>query len=304
MRNAITDGQQMISDFLRHLHLGAEVYYVGQLCDAWHMSTPGGSDAATFHLVCHGEAWIHMADGSPPTHMVAGDIAFFANDAAHTFSAHDVVPQQPFDYSRPAPLDKTAPGAGLLCGHLSLAPHVRRLLLASFPDFMLIRPDHSPAGAQIRQLIELMTEEAMRNDLGASAILDRLADTLFLYLLRHALHHDAKVSPLLAALSDDHLRLAVAAFIDAPAEPWTVERMAALAFQSRSTFSERFSQLVRMPPMEFVTTWRMQMASSMLANENANMLDIALRCGYESEASFRKAFKRIVGVPPGKVRGN
>lgn len=293
-----------INDFLRRLHLGSEVYYVGQLCDAWHMSTPGGSDATTFHLVCHGEAWIHMTGGDKPARMGTGDIAFFAHDAAHTFSAHAIVPLQPFDYSHPALLDKEAPGAGLLCGHLRLPVHIRRLLLASFPDFMLIRPDKSPVGRQMRTLIEMMTEEAIQNDMGVNAILDRLSDTLFLYVIRHALHHDPKLSPLLAALSDPYLRTAVSAFIDAPAEPWSVERMAGLACQSRSTFSEHFSQLVKMPPMEFVATWRMQMASAMLADEHINMLDVAMKCGYESEAAFRKAFKRIIGVPPGKVRGN
>ncbi|MFZ3017933.1 MAG: AraC family transcriptional regulator [Gallionella sp.] len=292
-----------VDDFLRRLHLGSEVYYVGQLCDAWHMSTPGGSDATTFHLVCHGEAWIHMPDGSQPARMDAGDIAFFAHDAAHTFSAHAVVPQQPFDYSHPAPLDRAAPGAGLLCGHLRLPAHIRRLLLAAFPEFLLIRPGKSSSGAQIRSVIELMTEEAMKNELGASAILDRLADTLFLYVMRHVLHLAPKLSPLLAALADEHLRPAVSSFIDAPAEPWSVERMAGVACQSRSAFSERFTQLVGMPPMEFVATWRMQLATGMLADGRANMLDVAMNCGYESEAAFRKAFKRIVGVPPGKVRG-
>lgn len=144
---------------------------------------------------------------------------------------------------------------------------------------------------------------AAANDLGATAILDRLSDTLFLFVIRHALHLEPRLSPLLAALSDEHLRPAVSAFIDSPSELWTVERMAGLACQSRSAFSERFTQLVRMSPIEFVATWRMQLAAGMLADENANMLDVALRCGYESEAAFRKAFKRIVGVPPGKVRG-
>ncbi|MDD2700795.1 MAG: AraC family transcriptional regulator [Sideroxydans sp.] len=291
-----------INDFLRHLHLGAEVYYVGQLCDAWHMSTPGGSDATTFHLVCHGEAWIVMQDGSKPARMNAGDIAFFAHDAPHAFSAVPGIPEQAFDYHHPAPLDRDAPGAGLLCGHLYLPLHIRRLLLAAFPDFLLISPDQSPSGKQIRMLIELMTDEAIKNALGVNAILDRLADTLFLYVIRHVLEMEPQLSPLLAAMADEHLRPAVAAFIDAPAEAWTVERMAGLACQSRSAFSERFSQVVKMPPMEFVATWRMQMATAMLADERANMLDIALRCGYESEAAFRKAFKRITGVPPGKLR--
>jgi AraC family transcriptional activator of mtrCDE len=106
----------------------------------------------------------------------------------------------------------------------------------------------------------------------------------------------------LAALSDEHLHLAVSAFIENPASSWTVERMAGLAYQSRSAFSERFTQIVKMTPMEFVTTWRMQLASGMLSNGQANMLDVAMKCGYESEASFRKAFKRIIGIPPGKAR--
>jgi len=291
-----------VNDFLRRLHLGSEVYYVGQLCDAWHMSTPGGSDITTFHLVCHGEAWIHMTDGREPVRMAAGDVAFFPHDAAHTFSAHAVIPQQPFDYMHPAPLDAQAPGTGLLCGHLKLPAHIRRLLLAGFPEFLLIRPDGSPVGRQVRALIEMMTEEATLNGVGVSAILDRLSDALFLYIIRHALHREPKLSPLLAALSDEQTRAAVSAFVDAPAETWTVERMAGLACQSRSAFSERFSQVVRIAPMEFVAAWRMQLATGMLADEHANMLDVALRCGYESEAAFRKAFKRIVGVPPGKLR--
>lgn len=292
-----------LEDFLRRLHLGSEVYYVGQLCDAWHMSTEGGGDVATFHLVCHGEAWIHMTDGSGPTPMHAGDIAFFAHDAAHTFSAQPVLPKQPFDpLTCTQPLEKTAPGTGLLCGHLRLPTHVRRLLLASFHDFMLIRPDTSPVGRQMRSVIEMMTDEAILNELGVLAILDRLADTLFLYVIRHVLRLDPQRSPLLVTLSDEHLRPAVAAFLNAPSETWTVERMADLACQSRSVFSERFRQLVKMPPMEFVTIWRMQLATSMLADKRANMLDVALRCGYESEAAFRKAFKRIMGVAPGQVR--
>lgn len=297
----MADTARHIDAFLRRLHLGSEVYYVGQLCDAWHMSTPGGSDATTFHLVCHGEAWIHMPSAEP-TRMKAGDIAFFPRDAAHAFSAEAVIPAQPFDYSHPAPLDKHAPGAGLLCGHLKLPAHIRRLLLSSFPEFLLIRPDHSPSGRQMRTLIETMTEEATRNDLGVTAILDRLSDTLFLYILRHALHHDPKLSPLLAAMADEHLRPAISAFIDAPAEAWTVERLAGLACQSRSAFSERFSQQVRIAPMEFVAIWRMQLAAGLLADGQANMLDVALQCGYESEAAFRKAFKRIIGIPPGKAR--
>jgi AraC-like DNA-binding protein len=287
--------------FLRQLHLGSEVYYVGQLCDAWHMSAPGGSDATTFHLVCHGEAWIHMAD-KQATRMQAGDIAFFPHDAAHTFCGTARIPAVPFDIDNPAPLNPAAPGDGLLCGHLKLPAHIRRLLIASFPEFMLIRPDKSPVGLQMRRLIELMTDEAVHNGPGANAVLDRLADALVLLIIRHVMVSYPAQIPLLASLSDTHLHPAVTAFIAQPDEVWTVARMAELACQSRSAFSDRFTQLAKMSPMEFVANWRMQMAVGLLAKGNANMLDVAMKCGYESEAAFRKAFKRIVGIPPGQAR--
>lgn len=289
---------QTVNDFLRHIHLGAEVYYVGQLCDAWHMATAGG-DATTFHLVCHGEAWIHLPSHTKPIPMRAGNIAFFAHDAAHAISGlQHISANQASSMGRQVAFDEHAAGTGLLCGHLKLPEHIRRLLLASFPDFMLIHPEQSLVGKQMRSLIELMSEEAKLNDLGVTAVLDRFSDTLFLYVIRHVLHLEPKLSPLLAALSDENLRLAVMAFIENPAEAWTVERMAKLACQSCSTFTERFTQTIKMPPMEFVATWRMQLATGMLADERANMLDVALRCGYESEAAFRKAFKRIIGIPP------
>lgn len=295
---------QPVNDFLRQVHLGAEVYYVGQLCDAWHMATVGG-DATTFHLVCHGEAWIHLPNRAEPISMRTGDISFFPHDAAHAISGlQHISADQPSSMGTQVAFDQHGPGTGLLCGHLKLPAHIRRLLLASFPDFMLIQPDQSRVGRQLRSVIEMMSEEARRNELGVTAVLDRLSDTLFLYVIRHALQLEPKLSPLLAALSDEHLRLAVSAFIEEPAADWTVERMSTLACQSRSTFTERFTQLVRMPPMEFVATWRMQLAVGMLADERASMLDVALRCGYESEAAFRKAFKRIIGIPPGKARNN
>jgi len=289
-------------DFLRRLHLGAEVYYVGQLCDAWYMATTGG-DAATFHLVCHGEAWIHLPDQASPVPLHAGDIAFFAHDAAHAISGmHDVPAGQAFSLGTQLAFDQNEPGTGLLCGHLKLPAHIRRLLLAAFPQFMLIRPEESATSRQMRSLIEMMAQEARHNALGTTALLDRLADALFLLVIRHALQQEPALSPLLAALKDEHLRSAVSAFIESPSEAWTVERMARLACQSRSAFSERFTRLTRLPPMEFIAIWRMQLAVGILTDERASMLDVALRCGYESEAAFRKAFKRIIGIPPGKIR--
>lgn len=294
--------QQNLNDFLRRIHLGSEMYYIGQLCDTWKLSTPG-SGATSFHLVSHGDVWLHMDSLPQPMQLLPGDIAFFPQDAAHAICDRPYFsPEEKDSWGRQVAYNRNAPGAGLICGHLRLPAHLYRLLLASFPDFLLVRPDNTPVGQRMRDLIELMMLEAEGNELGVTAILDRLSDMLFLYIIRHTLHLNPRLSPLLIATTDEHLRLATQAFIETHAEPWTVDSLAKKACLSRTAFAERFSSLVGMPPMEFVATWRVQLASGWLADGNANMLDVALRCGYESEAAFRKAFKRITGTSPGKAR--
>jgi AraC-like DNA-binding protein len=71
---------------------------------------------------------------------------------------------------------------------------------------------------------------------------------------------------------------------------------------SRSAFAARFTKLVDEPAMQYVTRWRMQIAVSALREEGATVAELASRLGYRSEAAFARAFKRVIGVPPGAIK--
>jgi AraC-like DNA-binding protein len=71
---------------------------------------------------------------------------------------------------------------------------------------------------------------------------------------------------------------------------------------SRSAFAARFSELVGVPVIQYVTDWRMQVARAALADEGATVAELADRLGYRSEAAFARAFKRVIGMPPGAVK--
>ncbi|MBK8162982.1 MAG: helix-turn-helix transcriptional regulator [Gammaproteobacteria bacterium] len=88
------------------------------------------------------------------------------------------------------------------------------------------------------------------------------------------------------------------------ARPWTVKALDSEAALSRSAFFERFVQVIGQPPMQYLTQWRMQVASNLLRNSRAPVVSIALEVGYESEPAFTRAFKRLAGVPPGVWRRN
>jgi AraC-like DNA-binding protein len=72
---------------------------------------------------------------------------------------------------------------------------------------------------------------------------------------------------------------------------------------SRSAFAARFTELVGEPAMQYVTRWRMQVAHEALRSDGATVAELAGRLGYRSEAAFARAFKRVIGVPPGAVKG-
>ena len=71
---------------------------------------------------------------------------------------------------------------------------------------------------------------------------------------------------------------------------------------SRSAFAARFARLVDEPAMQCLLRWRMHVALDALESEGATVAQLADRLGYRSEAAFARAFKRVVGVPPGAVR--
>ena len=72
---------------------------------------------------------------------------------------------------------------------------------------------------------------------------------------------------------------------------------------SRSAFAARFTELVGEPAMHYVARWKMHAALTWLKEDDAvRWATLASRLGYESEAAFSRAFKRFMGVSPGRVK--
>jgi AraC-like DNA-binding protein len=105
-------------------------------------------------------------------------------------------------------------------------------------------------------------------------------------------------------LRDRHVGRALNLLHSSPARDWTLEGLAREVGLSRSSFAERFTGFVGIPPMQYLQKWRLQMAASRLAEGNASIATIAAETGYESEAAFSRAFKKIIGEPPAEWRSN
>jgi AraC-like DNA-binding protein len=106
----------------------------------------------------------------------------------------------------------------------------------------------------------------------------------------------------LAGLRDPHIGRALAEIHRDPAHGWTLESLAHKVAMSRSAFAEHFMKFVGTPPMQYLTNWRMQIAATRLLSTTDSVAVIANRIGYESEAAFSRAFKKVVGAPPSEWR--
>ena len=158
--------------------------------------------------------------------------------------------------------------------------------------------------AWLRTLLTVAVRESCSARPGSENVLVRLSELMFVETIRQYLE---TLSPAetgwLAGLRDPMIGRALGAMHSAPGEPWTVDRLARLVGVSRSVFAERFTSMVGQPPMQYLALWRMQLASRLLI-DGGQVATVASAVGYESEAAFGRAFKKLVGQAPAAWRRN
>jgi AraC-like DNA-binding protein len=191
----------------------------------------------------------------------------------------------------------------LVCGFLGCDLRPFNPLVAALP-----RLQHLPAvraGDWIGRVIGQAARESTEQHPGADAVLERLAEMLFVDTARRyldVLPEDA--TGWLAGLRDRHVGRALALLHEQPERVWTIDDIGREVGLSRSALHEPFMQFVGQPPMHYLANWRIQVGSRLLRESNHTVASIALNVGYESEAAFSRAFKRLVGLPPATWRRN
>jgi AraC family transcriptional activator of mtrCDE len=296
--NMYLDNPDALSSVLSGLQLNAEVHKDGNYCGAWAVDT-SGSRRIPFHLIGRGEAWLHM-EGQPTQMLSSGDLVIFPRDSQHVIANSNAAPPEEL-INADAPFDET-PGTNMVCGFFEFTNKSAWPLLDSLASVIVIDMNDRSMSSNIRGLIDLMVAELNRRAPGFYAVINHLAYLLFVQVLRQQIEQGKVDSGLLAALFDSKISNALSAIHNHPGRRWTLESLASEAAMGRSSFAQQFNALTGLPPMQYLTAWRMQEAKTLLTNTTLSLGHIAEHCGYESETAFRKAFKKTTGTPPGEVR--
>lgn len=313
----------VLSDVLRAVRLTGAVYFDFELSSPWVAEAPASHEIAAlvmpaaqrvieFHVIARGSCWGH-AVGQEPIRLNEGDLIVFPQGDAHVLASApgmrrtpdmSIYPRQP----TPLPLVYEVGGGGpdrarLVCGFLGLDERPFNPLLAALPAVIHLSAGHDgSANGWLGTLLNIAVHEAGSVRAGSENILARLSELMFVEALRRYLEGlEASESGWLSGLRDEVVGQALAALHAQPREPWTVERLARVVGVSRSVLAERFTQLAGQPPMQYLALWRMQLASRLLL-DGSHVAAVADAVGYESEAAFSRAFKKLLGQSPATWR--
>ncbi len=301
----------VLSDILNIVTLKGSLYFRTHFAPPWGVNVPKFSNVARFHLVTRGQCWVRVAGEPDRLSLNAGDLIVIPHGAEHDLSDAPHTPIESLDHVVDASgfqgtgalvyggEDDSVP-ACLVCGHFAFDPNVGRILLDNLPPYIVIQGFQSADIGWIDDAMKFITQEVHDEAPGADAIVNRLSEILFIQTIRH-FAKDAKTG-LMASLRDPQLGRALSAIHAEPSRDWSVDSLAQAAGLSRTVFSERMKEKIGLSPMQYLTQWRMELASRMLMKKTANLGRVAPEVGYQSVGAFIKAFKKHYGVGPGRYQ--
>lgn len=290
-----------MSQIIQLLKPKAIFWRVVEAHDAWTISF-NPTNIVVFGQMIEGACHVKRQDGIS-FDLEPGDFILMAAPPKWTMAAYsghiavdfDAVVQEPGLLLSQAGTNRIT---RFIAGNFTFSAANRDLISTLMLPIVHVRSNDVAAG-RLRALLKTFGDEAITERPGRSLVLDRLLELILIEALRYSpsdIGDDR--SSLLAGLSDPRIGNALRVMHGDTKRPWTLAALAREVGMSRSAFAARFLQLVGVPPIEYLATWRMRLAKSALASSEVPMVDIAEMAGYQSVSAFSTAFKRETGLSP------
>lgn len=269
-----------LNPLLNHLSPSVSYYFSGTACAGGTYAYDGTEPCGHLHLVKSGTVQVSVSGKYISIDRPA--VLLFPRPCAHTM----------------------LPGEGgveLVCGRVDLGHAEQSPLALSLPAFLSIPLAEMPA---IGTTLDLLYREAFGAEIGRQIAINRLLDYFMIHVLRHLVVQGQLNHGALAALADPRLALALHAMHERPSHPWTLEQLAEIANLSRAQFAAKFHRLAGIPPLEYLTNWRLSVARGLM-RQGRPLKSVASAVGYQSPEAFGRVFTRRIGQTPAEwVREN
>jgi AraC-like DNA-binding protein len=311
-----------LSDVLRVMRLKGGVFLYGMFRDPWCLSVevepqscaPYLGETACiipYHFVLDGRMRVRMPDGFE-FELEAGDSVLFPRNDDHLLGS---------DLERP-PVDGASvvqPGKDgglativlgedgaetrIICGFLGAEDIRGNPVVSALPAALRLDGHRGRAAEWVRSTLHFAANQVATGTMGSEAVMGKLSELLFVEAIqRYVQALPEQHTGWLAGLKDPYVSRAMALLHARIADPWTVDALGREIGLSRSALADRFARVLGMPPMQYLANWRIHVAAHELVNSGKSIPQIARSVGYDSEASFTRAFKRLMDTPPAAWR--
>ncbi len=304
--------QDPLSEALHFLRMDGAFYCRSELRGEWGVHIPHMTDHLWFHVVTEGYCWLEIENGKEACLLKPGTFALvphgtghriYGSKGANTPNVLDLPREQISERYEILRHGQGELHSHMICGALCCDHPAARNLVNALPKLLVFDESRFGDMAWMHTLLQIMAFEIRAPQAGGEAIITRLGDVLVVQAIRNWLATDpAANSGWIGALKDKQIGKAIALIHKDPVRNWSVEGLAKEVAMSRSAFSARFSKLIGEPVMQYITQWRMYNAMDVLKHQNTTVAEVADQFGYQSEAAFSRAFKRVTGAGPGDVK--
>ena len=299
-----------LGEILHQLRIDGSLYCRSELSGDWSLDMPILPGKMMFHIITAGQCWLSVA-GEPTRLLKQGSLVLVPHGLGHVISSDPSLSPTPLFESgviqvseRYETLNITGDGdiTELTCGIMGFDQFAGKQLMQQLPPMLIVEPGQYNQQDWLNSTLQFIGQEARQLKPGGETIITHLGDILVIQLIRHWMEHSPQASEgWIGALRDKHIGIALRAIHHQPEKKWTVDSLAQECGMSRSGFSAHFKQLLGDSVKSYLTQWRMNLAYQRLKQQHEPLINLAQELDYESEAAFSRAFKRIMGVSPGKV---
>ena len=313
-----------LSDVLRVAHLTGGVFLHADFFAPWCMAARVGpehcapalgpaSKLILYHYVVEGDLRIRVG-GEDAEELVlgAGDVVLLPRNDLHLVGSDLTLPPVSGSDIIQPPRDGGLftvrhGGSGkrtrMICGYLGHDSAEENPVISTLPPLLKLDAEQGGTAEWIRSTFQFAAEEVAAGRPGSETVLAKLSELLFVEAVRrYAQALPQEQTGWLAGLRDPYVARALALLHHDIVRPWNVDDLSREVGLSRSALAERFTALIGMPPMHYVASWRMQVATQKLRNTGASLAQVADSVGYGSEAAFSRAFKKAFGTGPSTWR--
>lgn len=310
-----------LSELLRVVKLTGALFYKSHCTAPWCMQAPESSaflpyvaphatHVIEFHHISSGRAYIRVGEETTP--LEAGDVVMMPHGDSHQMGngvggamldARSALPALMSGQIQLANFGGGGEETGLVCGYLACDAGLIKPVLDSLPRVLRVNLRTDKSGEWFENTLRHAVEQAAAAQPGSGVFLAHLAEALFADALRRYLQSLPEGrTGWLASAGDPAIGRALAAMHRRPAHGWSLDELSREAGLSRSALTDRFTRYLGVPPMTYLTDWRLELGAEALRTTSLSVQSVALDVGYESEAAFNRAFKRRFALPPARYR--